>query len=93
MQETEGGEETETGGGEKKRRQKTKPEKLWRELPPRKSKRKQTNQPSAPKKRKNAVPNSEVDGIDSNECCVCHGTYTEDVEHSNGSQWLRCQCG
>ena len=55
-------------------------------------KRKQTNCPPALKKCKDAVPDSEavqVDGIDSNECCVCHGTYTEDVEHGNGCQWLR----
>ena len=68
-------------------------------LPQRKSKRKQTNCPSALKKRKDVVQHSEaeslvhVDGIDSNECCVCHGTYAEDVEHGNGSQWILCQCG
>lgn len=68
----------------------------------RQSKRKRVNQPATSKRRKTTDSNSEaenidihvpVGGMDSDECCVCHGTFTEDAEQGNGSEWLQCSCG
>ena len=84
-----------------KRRQKTKQEKLRTELRNSTEGSPKGSKPVSLLHRRNGRMLSqseaenivEVDGIDSNEWCVCHGTYTNDVEHGNGSQWLRCQCG
>ena len=33
------------------------------------------------------------DEIDTNECCVCFRTYSEDVLEGTGLEWVECVCG
>ena len=35
----------------------------------------------------------QVDTEDSNRCCVCCQTFSEDVEMGTGVEWLQCACG
>ena len=42
---------------------------------------------------KRAKPTKEQFEIDSNTCCICFGTYEEDLETGGGEDWIQCSCG
>ena len=31
--------------------------------------------------------------IDANECCMCFGTYEDDIMEGAGAEWISCACG
>ena len=31
--------------------------------------------------------------IDLNECCMCFGTYEDDIMEGAGAEWISCACG
>ena len=35
----------------------------------------------------------ESEEIDVNECCMCFGTYEEDIMEGAGAEWMSCACG
>ena len=32
------------------------------------------------------------EGIDKYMCCICFGTYTDDVREQSGRDWIKCAC-
>ena len=50
-------------------------------------------EPSTKKPRRDALPSSTDSEIDFNVCCMCFGTYSEDVANGDGRNWIECTCG
>ena len=50
-------------------------------------------EPSRKKPRRDALPSSTDSEIDFNVCCMCFGTYSEDVANGDGRDWIECACG
>ena len=50
-------------------------------------------EPSRKKPRRDALPSSTDSEIDFNVCCMCFGTYSEDVANGDGRNWIECTCG
>ena len=42
---------------------------------------------------RDALPSSTDSEIDFNVCCMCFGTYSEDVANGDGRDWIECACG
>lgn len=49
----------------------------------------ETSAPSA----KRAKISKEQFKVDVNTCCICFGTYEEDLLAGGGEDWLQCSCG
>jgi len=53
-----------------------------------------TDGPPQKKQRREVCPMNDVDseGIDEDMCCICFGTYTDDVREQSGRDWIKCAC-
>lgn len=50
-----------------------------------------TDEPPQKKKHREVCPRNDVDS-DEDMCCICFGTYTDDVREQSGRDWIKCAC-
>ena len=46
-----------------------------------------------PPPKKNRLDKPTSDSIDHNVCCMCFGTYEDDILEGMGAEWISCACG
>ena len=62
-------------------------------VPKKKAKTLSKSPDSQPSMSRASSSRTNTEDIDTNECCVCFRTFTDDALEGTGLEWVKCVCG